>query len=43
MLVLADTLVALVLGALWLGEPVGLRMLAAAAGVFGGFLLTLEW
>jgi len=43
MLVLADTLVALVLGALWLGEPMGLRMLAAAGGVFGGFLLTLEW
>ena len=43
MLVLADTLVALVLGALWLGEPMGFRILLAAAGVFGGFLLTLDW
>jgi drug/metabolite transporter (DMT)-like permease len=43
MLTLADTLVALVLGALWLKEPMGLRILLAAVGVFGGFLLTLDW
>jgi drug/metabolite transporter (DMT)-like permease len=43
MLVLADALVALILGALWLGETLGLRILLAAAGVFGGFLLTLDW
>jgi drug/metabolite transporter (DMT)-like permease len=43
MLVLADALVALVLGSLVLGETLGLRILVAAAGVFGGFLLTLDW
>ena len=43
MLVLADTLVALILGGLCLGETLGLRTLLAAAGVFGGFLLTLDW
>jgi drug/metabolite transporter (DMT)-like permease len=43
MLVLADTLVALVMGSLFLGETLSPRMLLAAAGVFGGFLLTLDW
>ncbi len=43
MLVLADAAFALLLGALWLGETMGWRILVAAAGVLGGFLLTLEW
>jgi drug/metabolite transporter (DMT)-like permease len=43
MLVLADTLVALVIGSLVLREPMGLRTLVATLGVFGGFLLTLDW
>lgn len=42
MLVLADAAFALLLGALWLGEPMSLRIIGAALGVLGGFLLTLE-
>jgi drug/metabolite transporter (DMT)-like permease len=42
MLVLADASFALVLGTLWLGEPMTWRLMAAAGGVLGGFLLTLE-
>lgn len=41
MLVLADASFALLLGVFWLGEPMTWRILAAAAAVLGGFLLTV--
>jgi drug/metabolite transporter (DMT)-like permease len=41
MMVLADATMALLLGALWLGENLTWRILAAAAAVLAGFLLTV--